>query len=40
VFPIPRDTNKIYILEKKGLMKKKVALVGAGTDFTSIGLKK
>jgi 20S proteasome alpha/beta subunit len=29
--PISRDTNKIHILEKEGLVGKKVALVGAGT---------
>ncbi|MGY0288685.1 MAG: hypothetical protein ACUX7D_08060 [Candidatus Methanodesulfokora washburnensis] len=29
--PISRDTNKIHILEKEGLVRKKVALVGAGT---------
>jgi 20S proteasome alpha/beta subunit len=28
--PISRDTNKIHILEKEGLVKRKVALVGAG----------
>jgi 20S proteasome alpha/beta subunit len=29
--PISRDTNKIHILEKEGLVGRKIALVGAGT---------
>ncbi|MEM2197308.1 MAG: hypothetical protein QW290_09535 [Sulfolobales archaeon] len=29
--PISRDTNKIHIIEKEGLVGKKIALVGAGT---------
>jgi len=28
--PISRDTNEIHILEKEGLVKRNVALVGAG----------